>query len=281
MLPDAGQPKPGPGDPRSDRGSRRGGRVVFVALLLVMLLGLTLTVLLANDQRHLKALLAYLPLSFSAPQVEDEPVALRGRRLPPLSVRVPAGIFKPPPLLERAVFLRRFRLRGADFCADMQAVGLANGGWNRSAFEQGAFECISEKTEAAPRPDADPPSFFMVVRGDSSGQIVQIRLKIVEPGESGEVRRRFDAALDLMLKKTGWLDFADTVARMRRLDPVEVNHFGIGFKMTKEFMGPHRYNISMMLEDDGELDRRTRAILQARPTLAPPHRETSLWPLRP
>ncbi|MGG7516254.1 DUF6030 family protein [Allorhizobium undicola] len=260
-------------------GRRRLG--VLLALSLLVVVGLLLTVLLARDERHLRLLQDYFFPASTRQDRAEQTISLRGRRIPPLTLRLPQRFLVVPPLLEQAVFLRYFHADGARFCTAMQKAGLGNGGWTAAAADASMFECVSETTEVALKPDADAPSFFMVVRGDSTGRIMQIRLKIVQPADSSDIRRRFEAALQLILDQTGWTDLADAMAEMRRLSPVSVNHFGIGLKMTKEFMGPQRYNVSMMLEDDGELDRRSRAILQARPTLSPPKKSLPVSLFRP
>ncbi|MBB4010242.1 hypothetical protein GGQ71_004540 [Rhizobium taibaishanense] len=203
---------------------------------------------------------------------------MRGKRLTTTKVLVPARFFESPRLLDVAAPVRQFRVSGQTLCSEIKAAGIGTSEWVQNPFSPDIFNCIAETTLPATKPDGDAPSFFMVVRGNADGRITQIRLKVIEVKSSREIWQRYDAALDLILKASRWPDFAAEFDRLRSLDPFDANHFGIGLKMTREFMGPERYNIIFMPEDDGELQRRTRAQLDARQSLKQAPLLAKLWP---
>jgi len=278
------QPKSRSGRPRPDnsleaRRLRRRGLRLAVFIFLIFCLAIVIGVLTSDKQRRMHALIARIA-EFLPGQTDEEaePTLLRGKRLTTTKVLVPARFFESPRLLDVAAPVRQFRVSGQTLCSDIKAAGIGTSEWVQNPFSPDIFNCIAETTLPATKPDGDAPSFFMVVRGNADGRITQIRLKVIEVKSSREIWQRYDAALDLILKASRWPDFAAEFDRLRSLDPFDANHFGIGLKMTREFMGPERYNIIFMPEDDGELQRRTRAQLDARQSLKQAPLLAKLWP---
>ncbi|WP_429931690.1 DUF6030 family protein [Agrobacterium vitis] len=263
---------------------RRRGLRLFAVIFLLFCCSIAVAVLTADDQRRLKQLIESIgEVVHWQSREEPEPTVLRGKRLPSgqtpsEQVMVPARFFDVPPLLDIAAPVRKFRVSGKTLCAQIKTAGLGAADWVQNPFSPGTFNCIAETSLPAAKPDGDAPSFFMVVRGTPDGQITQIRIKVIEVKSSQQIWQRYDAALDLILNASRWPDFAGDFDRMRSLEPFEANHFGISLKFTKEFMGPERYNIIFMPEDDGELERRTRVTLNAQPSLKTAPLTASFWP---
>lgn len=262
---------------------RRRGLRLFIGLVLLLIIGLGATVLLANGERNLRLLSARFnalwpsPVADVVPQKEI-PSPVRGNRLETQSILLPSRIFAVPRLLEMSTFVRSIAFSGKTVCEKLNAAGLVNGGWAQSDFGPGVFDCSVEMTQPSPQPDGDAPSFFLIVRGNQAGQIAQIRWKIIDIKNSAKLWPVYLRSIDVLKAVSGWEDFAPQFDSMRALTSFDVNHFGLQFKFTQETAGTARYNIILMVDDEGELQRSTRAVLNARSRLVSAPLATFLWP---
>jgi hypothetical protein len=261
---------------------RRRGLRLFVGSLLLFVIAIGATVLLANGERNLRLLAArfdvwWPTLSPEQPQNVSQPLA-RGNRLMPQTLSLPSRTFTVPPLREMAVFVRTIPFSGETVCQKLNADGLTNKGWVQNAYNPKVFDCSIEMAVTPAEENADAPSFFMVVNGDKSGQINQIRWKIIDVKDNPNVWAMYRISIDSIASITRWSDFAAEFDRMRAVEPFSVNHFGIGFKLSKEMEGKARYNIMLMPENDGELQQNTRDILDAHSVFLSPPLLKTFWP---
>lgn len=261
---------------------RRRGLWLFVCILALLVTALGATVLLANGERNLRLLTEHLGIRWpvSAPEQAQTapPQPVRSHRLESKTVLVPSRAFLVPPLRDMAVFVRDIPFSGETLCQKLNADGLANKGWAQNAYNSKVFDCSVEMSITPAEENADAPSFFMVVNGDKSGQINQIRWKIIDVKDNPKVWALYLSSINSIAAMSRWSDFAAEFDRMRAVEPFNVNHFGIDFKLSKEMEGKARYNIMLMPENDGELQQNTRAILEMQPTFPSPPLLKTFWP---
>lgn len=284
MMPRAAQDAPEPDTMhlRTPQRRRRGFRL-FIALVLLVVVGLGATLLLANGERNLRILSARFnalwPLQAAdALKPKDMPPPARGKRVETRSVLVPSRTFMVPRLLEMGAFVRSISFSGKTLCEKLNAAGLPNGEWAQSVFGPGVFDCSVDVTAPSAQPDGDTPSFFLIVRGNQAGQIGQIRWKIININNSPKLLPLYLKSIDVLNTVSKWGDFSPQFESMRALRPFEVNHFGLAFKFVQEATGTTRYNITMMVDGEGELQRSTRAVLNARSRFVNAPLEKVLWP---
>lgn len=267
---------------------KRRGFLLFIGLVLLLMAGLVATVLLANDGRNWHHLLQYFkgnrPDTGSSTQnsvrpPEPAPSELRGKRVASeTSVLLPPHMFALPRLMDMSALVRSIPMSGKTVCEKLNAAGLANGGWAQNPYEARSYDCSVEVALPTSDPNADAPSFYLIVRGDETGKITQIRWKIIDIKNSAKLWSMYLQSITTLETVSGWNDFQPQFENMRTLTPFDVNHFGIGFKFSQESTGTARYNIILMPENEGELQRITRAVLNARSTRRPAPIVNLLWP---
>ncbi|WP_321381402.1 DUF6030 family protein [Rhizobium sp.] len=276
-------PEPNSMHLRTPQRARRG-LWLFVGLLLLFVVGLGATLLLANGQRNLKLLSPRFEQMWPSStrivsQHKDEPPpAPRGKQISPQLISLPPHMFAIPHLEELSTIERTILFSGRTFCEKLNAAGLPNPGWAQSAFNPKTFDCTVDVAVPSSDPDVDSPSFFMVVRGDEAGHIIQIRWKVIDVKNSPKVWATYINSIDTLKAVSGWEDFLPQFDNMRAFIPFNETHFGLGFKLSKESSGAARYNISLMVENQRELPRNTRALLSARSVLPQAPIVELLWP---
>ncbi|MCM2291413.1 DUF6030 family protein [Allorhizobium sp. BGMRC 0089] len=246
------------------RRQRRRGRLVFAGIVAAFCLTIAAALLFSLERSSL----SHFRTGFSRQMtVADETVRAQPHILqrhprpetrPETRIFLPAPFFEMPDILQTSAFVRDMPITGPVLCKRMQSEGMVNEGWKKNPFNQQDHECFFEKSFPVAHPDEDAPSFFIMVKGDAAGVIMQVRLKIIEPQGNGEVMTFYRKAIDL-LKRFGWQDFDPDFERLLRFQSVESHRFGISLSLQKEFAGHARYNVMMMVEDDGVLEQQTRA----------------------
>lgn len=262
---------------------RRRGFLLFVSLSLVLVIGIGLTFLLANNGRNLHLLSGRLEgiwPSLSFHRAADIPTAPlpRGGRLSSPKVSLPSRVFIVPPLMDMGAFVRTIPFPGKTFCDKMNAAGLRNSGWAQNPYNPKLFDCTVEAAVTPADENADAPSFFMTARGNEAGQIMQIRWKIIDVKNNPKIWALYLASIDSVASISGWSDFSPQFDSMRALQLFDVNHFGLSFTFTKESDGAARYNIMLMPENEGSLQRNTRTILNSRSIFSSPPLLKTMWP---
>lgn len=240
---DAAAAKPAP--------PKKSALLLFVALLVIFALVIAATLLLANDKRNLRLLFDRYDIDWLDANEMSPPSgtrALRGRRLAPVSVSLPARFFAQPESQSLGAFVREVRAKGQDLCAAFKDAGVNNDGWRPSQFDGKTYECLSETVYASKEEGGQAASFFFIAKGTPEGEIGSIRMKLVAPetpdGET--VHRLFIKAMERLIVEARWLDLAPAVTNAETLTDFTSVRFGISFRFTHEFTAPRSYNLSIL-----------------------------------
>lgn len=236
---------------------RKKSRLVFWIAISLIGIAILTTFFLANDMRHLKSLVRrYDPTFLNPPPPPAKEIAATTAKPKPSSlppIALPRHAFDPPAVQTAAAFLRRWAISGTDLCAHLGEAGLHVGPWAQSGFDTGTYECsyASEPTTAG------LASFFIIARGTPSGDMVNLRIKLIAPdGDPGKaVREKFATTLALLERESRWNDlpFAEASA----LQNAARSAFGATLTFSHEFEDPHRFNFILGLERDTPERRRT------------------------
>nr|WP_245442144.1 DUF6030 family protein [Rhizobium chutanense] len=196
----------------------------------------------------------------------------KAARSPPISVRPDTAA--PPPLapmpgslrlieipkLELAgQFLRMWRMSGSNICSALREAGIEMSEWKAASMRNRSYECyfqrIYERDEIRPL-----SSTFVKVRGNETGDILEIRAKIIGPKIDAE--GRLDPAVlrifEIIVKQACWRDFQDTLASIQNLRDVESERFGAYLSFTREAGSENNFNFALGLKATSDPQMRTR-----------------------
>lgn len=227
------------------------GALLFAVLAVCLAIGAT--VLLANDKKHLKSLLAYLnltPAIQSATPPKMKPV--KRQKLAVQKVSLPPHLLKFEQVGDRASFARDFVVSGKELCERFTAAGFSNPqGWHASPVNIRSFECMADFAAGNASDPAERASLFLEIRGEASGEIRSIRMKAVAPKtpDGAAVLAKLDEALAMIIGQTRWADLADMLEPARRMQPYHAQHFGISVSMKPEPTAPHRLNVILLANE--------------------------------
>lgn len=249
-------PKPAP--------PRKSAMLLFAVLLVTFALAIAATLLLANDRRNLRILLDRYELNWLLEPATDEPRgtrALRGRRLAPVAISIPARYFAGPENAAIGAFVREVRASGGELCAAFKAAGVDNGGWLPSQFDSKTYECLSETLLPATEEGGQNASFFFIAKGTPEGEVGSIRMKLVAPetGDGETVHRLLVKALEQLIEQARWLDLAPAIASAEALSDFTAVRFGVSFRFTHEFTAPRSYNLIVLPTSKDPAVKRSRA----------------------
>jgi hypothetical protein len=239
------------GTPTKPAPPRKSAMLLFAVLLVAFALAIAATLLLANDRRNLRLLLDRYELNWLLETASDEPRgtrALRGRRLAPVPVAIPARFFAGPETAALGAFVREVRARGEELCAAFKAAGIDNGGWQPSQFDSRTYECLSETVLQATQEGERNASFFFIAKGTPEGEVGSIRMKLVSPEteDGATVHRLLVRALEQLIEQARWLDLAPAIASADALEDYTSVRFGISFRFTHEFTALRSYNLIVL-----------------------------------
>ncbi|MGO4437093.1 DUF6030 family protein [Rhizobium sp. RAF56] len=250
---------------------------VLVFLIATSLIGLAIvsTFLLANDKRNLKALVDRYDLRWlrdvlrpheepALPAAAPLPASPAPARLPPPPhVTPPSHAFDPVTPEVSAGFARQWEISGADLCARLAEAGIAVGPWVQSGFDAGTFECSYESPPAA-QVGPQAASFFIIVRGTPSGEVSNLRIKLIVPdGQAAKnIKAQFAAVLALLAKETRWDDFSAPFADAGAFRNATQTAFGAKLTFFHEYSDPQRFNFVLGLEGATPAQRRTGAYFE-------------------
>ncbi len=237
------------------------GALLFAVLAVCLAIGAT--VLLANDKKHLKSLLAYLNL---APAIQSTtPPKMKPVKRQKLAVQ---KVFLPPHLLkveqvgDRASFARDFVVSGNELCDRFTAAGFSNPrGWHASPVKIRSFECMADLAAGNASNPVERASLFLEIRGEASGEIRSIRIKAVAPEtpDGATVLTKLDEALTMIIGQTRWADLADMLEPARRMQPYQAQHFGISVSIKAEPTASHRLNVILLASEQSPGVKLTRS----------------------
>ncbi|OHV83428.1 DUF6030 family protein [Ensifer sp. LCM 4579] len=224
---------------RKHRG--RAGIAFFMGAVALIFTVIIATVLLANEQRNLKQLLAALGLPASAPKPE-EPLAPQRPppRKPPPQVMLPQRIFADLDAPEQQ-FLRQIRSDPRALCDGLREAGFRDLEW--TAAESGRWECSS--LVPFPRPGVDKgSSIFIFVKGSDEDEITSFRVKlnIEHPEDAQAVTSAAARAASVFLTHVRWADRESIALKIQALNAFDLKRFGSRIQFTRESGEIPRYN---------------------------------------
>ncbi|MFF2320515.1 DUF6030 family protein [Agrobacterium sp. NPDC058088] len=247
------------------------GALLFAVLAVCLAIGAT--VLLANDKKHLKSLLAYLNL---APAIQSttppkmKPV--KRQKLAVQKVSLPPHLLKFEQVGDRASFARDFVVSGNELCDRFTAAGFSNPrGWHASPVNIRSFECMADLAAGNASNPAERASLFLEIRGEAFGEIRSIRMKAVAPKtpDGAVILTKLDEALTMIIGQTRWADLADMLEPARRMQPYQAQHFGISVSMKPERTAPHRLNVILFASEQSPGVKLTRSFFDRDGWLSP------------
>ncbi|MBB3138766.1 hypothetical protein FHS26_006545 [Rhizobium pisi] len=157
-------------------------------------------------------------------------------------------------------FLRVWLVSGANICGALREAGIEVGEWKAASMRNRDYECyfqrVYERDEVRPL-----SSTFVKVRGNETGDLVEIRAKIVGP--KVDVQGRLAPAVlrifETIVKQACWRDFEDTLASIQSLRDVEYERFGAYLSFTREAGSENSFNFALGLKAASASQARTRA----------------------
>lgn len=257
---------------------KRYGALIFWLVFLAIAGSIVATVLLANDKRNLRLVLREIGYDTRTMVIPKQPGVMekfKGKRLEGAEVHIPGQMLLPPVPSRDSSFLRTLENKdGEGLCALLRKEGFDMTAWEGGAFTPAVLECSYETTVPNAEKADDPSTFFMMIKGNSAGDLLSARAKIIVTNVDAQAQlaKRAADALKAFALHTHWLDLADGLAKVASLEPFVISSHGITARFQSEFSGPGRYNL----------------ILSASSPLTPAQRRTQdyferkrYWPLLP
>jgi hypothetical protein len=290
---------------------RKKSRAVFWIAAIVIGSIILATALLANDMRNLRALDARYHLDLfdgsaqqpltptvaaAAPQITAGQIAApksatanpattaakASAATPATPVKAPATakaararlshLFDTPVDALRGAFVRSWRITGPALCADLTKSGLPVGEWRQSALGAGTFEC-SYEIQKGGNGDPNAASFFIIIRGAPTGELDNIRIKVIMPdnADGRAIGETFIDAVVMLLTETRWLDFQTALDAIGKLQDVTQRAFGAKLSFFREFRNDRSFNLQLGLDRKTPEEIRTAIVFdKARWTLQSP-----------
>jgi len=235
---------------------RRRSRIVFWIAAIVILSAIVATALLANDKRNLRAIAEHYHIGWLnfAPTVSPRrppgvkhgarPIAVAPAVGQPVPQRLFAGLEAAP-----STFLRHWKISGETVCNRIGQAGIAIGQWHQGDLDSSTFEC-SYQTAISETATSEQPSLFVIVRGTSDGDVANVRIKAILPDNQAgsELRRKFQALVQVLVQETQWRDLNDAVDQIDKLQNVTQSAFGARLVFSHEFADPRRFNLILDLD---------------------------------
>lgn len=220
----------------------RSGIAFFLVAVGLVFTAIAATVLLANEQRHLKQLLAGLGFSMTPPQAERPPETARGPRKKPEPPKalLPAHIFADLATPEQQ-FIRQIRSDPRALCEGLREAGFRDLEWKSA--ESGRWECSSLVPFA--RPGQEPSSsIFILVKGRGEEEITSFRVKlnIEHSGDTPVVTSAAAKAASVFLREVRWAGSASVTLQIQGLQEFDLKRFGSRIQFKREMGDTPRYN---------------------------------------
>ncbi|MBB4566634.1 DUF6030 family protein [Rhizobium leucaenae] len=211
------------------------------------------------------------PAATAAPSQKQAAHAKSPTAMKPTPARR-SHIFDPPVDPLRGAFVRSWRITGQTLCADLSKSGLPVGEWKQSALGAGNFEC-SYEIQKGGNDDPNAASFFIIVRGSPTGELDNIRIKVIMPdnADGRAIGETFVDAVVLLLTETRWLDFETALDAIGKLQDVTLEAFGAKLSFFREFRNDRSFNLQLGLQRKAPEQIRTAIVFdKARWTLPSP-----------
>ncbi len=227
----------------------RSGRLFFLLAVLTVFVAILATVLLANDRRNLKLLMAHAGFQQAGPIVprsieRKAPFETRRERLPAPLMTLPTHAFSNFNAEEQR-FVRSIQSDPKTLCDRLRSGGFADLQWTVSSVSKGNWECSSLNTlPAAAGEDTTPSSVFVAIKGDSENRVTSFRVKmnIEQPADRDAVVRLGGDAATIFLRQVRWDNSDEILTKIRALEDFDIRNFGSRIQLKKEFSETPRYN---------------------------------------
>jgi len=216
------------------------------------------TVLLSNNQQHLRSLLKVIGRDDLLASPSKRVFATRPaetviqRRTLPLAL----NLMLPVEITQASTFLRTWRRTGPEFCRALNVAGIAVSGWAEALISgSGTSECFYERTWS----DGEKHrSEFYLVRGNAAGELSTVRVKIVNPPSAdGRLEPAFLNRLQDLIEMIGWPDFSGALKPVGEMRDVESSGFGARLMFKKEPSSEASFNLILSIVPNGPLEVKT------------------------
>ena len=177
--------------------------------------------------------------------------------LPPMSISLP--LIEVPKPEWASQFLRMWRVSGPNMCGALRGAGIEMSDWKAASMRNRSYECyfqrIYERDEVRPL-----SSTFVKVRGNETGDVVDIRAKIIGPATDakGHLAPAVLRIFEIIVKQACWRDFEDTLASIQNLRNVEYERFGSYLSFTREAGSENNFNFVLGLKATSDSQVRTK-----------------------
>jgi hypothetical protein len=179
---------------------------------------------------------------------------------PAQPVEIPVRLIEAPEPEVAAQFLRMWRVSGPTVCKALRDAGIETSEWRAPSMRSASHECyfqrIYKKNDVRPL-----NSVFLRVKGNASGDIVEIRGRLVGPPTDAE--GRLDVGhmkiFETLVRQAGWSDFQDALAPIRSLRDFENERFGAYFSFRRDTESQDSYNFMLVVAAGSGPQTRTKA----------------------
>jgi hypothetical protein len=262
--------------PAHDKRRRILWSIAWLSLLVII--G---TVLPSADLRWLKGLLG-------GSGEEHAQTSSKSSRVPPSHLNMvdpalqqaaflPVRLVAPPDPELAGQFMRLWRVSGPSLCKAFRDAGIETSEWRAASMRSETYECYFQRVYEK---DAVRPlrSVFLKIRGSQSGEILDIRAKIVgaTTGDQGYLDPALLRIFETVVQQVRWNDFHDTLSPIRSLQDVEYQRFGADFSFTRETDSDNNFIFELFLTASPGPQTRTKAYFSINRWVPLPQQQASL-----
>ncbi|WP_281409941.1 MULTISPECIES: DUF6030 family protein [Rhizobium] len=157
-------------------------------------------------------------------------------------------------------FIRRWRISGPQICAAFRDAGIEATEWRAASMRGVSYECYFQRIYE--RDDIRPlRSTFLRVRGNASGEVLEISGRIVGPttDDQGLLDPSLMRIFEVLVNEVRWGDFQDTLIPIRKLLDIRCERFGASFEFRRELSRENSYDFTLVLSQNSDQQARTRA----------------------
>lgn len=179
---------------------------------------------------------------------------------PAQQVKIPIRLIKAPEPEVAAQFLRMWRVSGPTVCKALRDAGIETSEWRAPSMRSTSHECyfqrIYKKNDVRPL-----NSVFLRVKGSSSGDIVEIKGRLVGPptNAEGQLDVGHMKIFETLVRQAGWSDFQDALVPIRSLRDFEHERFGAYFSFRRDTESQDSYNFMLVVTAGSGPQTRTKA----------------------
>ncbi|WP_274533880.1 DUF6030 family protein [Rhizobium sp. Root708] len=157
-------------------------------------------------------------------------------------------------------FVRRWRISGPQICAAFRDAGIEATEWRAASMRSISYECYFQRIYE--RDDIRPlRSTFLRVRGNASGEVLEISGRIVGPttDDQGLLDPSLMRIFEVLVSQVRWGDFQDTLIPIQKLLDIRCERFGASFEFKRELSRENSYDFTLVLSQNSNQQVRTRA----------------------